>query len=494
VITTVYGTAGTGKTTWLINDAIQRVEQGQRVGIFSFSTSAIQEIKERMLLLNPPEWIFDDIRTIHSLAYINTIGSKRLDYAIDKVPYKFLRYKRIPYSKDAFDTAKKGNAWIAAITYAIQRAKSKDLNQISDMLYEYSGRFGLLQMTTWEAIALFKEYEAWKREHGLMDFNDILLEFHEKISKLGSMASYDVVYIDEAQDLSPLTMDIILNAFDVDEIYLVGDPLQNIYENLLGTSMDLFMHVGEKEILLDRGYRVPQNIFNLALYNSGAPTKIFSLYSKVKHVEERGIVIERSNLTLIELIHIIREMSDRGYTPSILLPKNRHVVTLAEELVRFGIIPTSYKKSSPINDMVDLVTTIVDLKGGKEVKFDKVIKSLINLGVKEDDPNLKVLESPLYDATTKASVLFRLAQRLGFVVDSISSNKIYHVVIDTIHASKGRENDVIIVPFFKSYKIKNEQLARRLFFVGATRTKKILVLVHNLTIIKLGRGWSLFKL
>jgi len=322
--------------------------------------------------------------------------------------------------------------------------------------------------------------ESWKRDKGYVDFNDILVKFYETVLEHGPQVGYDVVFVDEAQDLSPLTLDIILKGVEADEVYLIGDPLQNIYESLLGTSMELFMEVANNEILLSRGHRVPQNIFRFALNYSGAPPKLFKLYSKVEHVAREGKIIDMGVLSTHKLAEIVRKLSTDGTNVSILMPTNREAVMVAKDLIRFGIIPVAYKSLSPVKSLVEIVDSVVALQQGGKVNVEKLSEALQRAGATIPDDKLKLLESPLYDNSTKLAIIFNIIKHLGFRTEYLNPDTIVNVVVDTIHASKGRENRVIVAPHLASYLKKYRGVAHRLFFVSATRTTHHLILIKEI--------------
>lgn len=81
---------------------------------------------------------------------------------------------------------------------------------------------------------IFQEYENFKRNNGLMDFDDMLsicLEIFDKCPQLLSSLCRQFPYIsvDEAQDTSPLQHKIIQRLADKGSLFMVGDEDQSIY-------------------------------------------------------------------------------------------------------------------------------------------------------------------------------------------------------------------------------------------------------------------------
>lgn len=82
--------------------------------------------------------------------------------------------------------------------------------------------------------ALHREYEAWKRERGLIDFNDLeehaiaLLESGDALRE-GVQNSFDQVLMDELQDTNRLQWRLIDLVRRPDRLFAVGDINQSIY-------------------------------------------------------------------------------------------------------------------------------------------------------------------------------------------------------------------------------------------------------------------------
>lgn len=80
---------------------------------------------------------------------------------------------------------------------------------------------------------LFSRYRAYKRENGLMDFDDMLLFADTALDRSralreGARKRYDFILVDEAQDTSRLQHSI-LQKLVRDNLFMVGDEDQSIY-------------------------------------------------------------------------------------------------------------------------------------------------------------------------------------------------------------------------------------------------------------------------
>jgi DNA helicase-2/ATP-dependent DNA helicase PcrA len=114
----------------------------------------------------------------------------------------------------------------------------------------------------WELARWFTEaYRAWKTKEGLIDYTDLLTEYLRR----GDPLSADVLFVDEAQDLSKLQWAVVdkLGA-RVPRVYLAGDDDQAIF-TWAGASAHEFNRRPAAEVrVLDRSWRCPRQVMNLA--------------------------------------------------------------------------------------------------------------------------------------------------------------------------------------------------------------------------------------
>jgi DNA helicase II / ATP-dependent DNA helicase PcrA len=119
---------------------------------------------------------------------------------------------------------------------------------------------------TWQQISydcgeyfkeIFDEYQAIKKENNLLDFQDILEEFHKHLKHDKEFTSqFKWVIADEAQDTNHIQYDI-LDAFSCKNNMLVGDSKQAIYA-WRGACPDLFakrIESADKKFFLKENYR-----------------------------------------------------------------------------------------------------------------------------------------------------------------------------------------------------------------------------------------------
>lgn len=489
-IVKVYGTAGTGKTTWVLNRVADDLLMDRLPLFFTFTTSARNEFFERLSSLDVEVPKSSPLRyysgTIHSFALKVTGFAPK--YNIDAVVRAFMWRKHIPYSKDPYDTARIGNVWESAITYAIHTAKSTDPSDVAPYIQEYRRHYAKTDFSVNAFLSLYHDYVRWKESKGLLDFNDLLIHALDT----GVKVEVDKVYVDEAQDLSPLMADVLFNCVDADEFVFVGDPLQNIYEPLMGSDPELFMNLKGEELVLERSHRVPSAVFQHALIKSSAPPELLEKYRRVQ--TRPGGRILRTTTKLDGLVNILSRFQEKKVM--LLAPTNSIATQVAVGLFRRGVLVSGLKSNILMNEMLFFTQLIKDIRDGfdpfteaHELKRQRIERELKRYGVNERA--MGVLFSPLYPLETKLSLLTSIMRERGIIeIHAVGRlDFALHVYVDTYHASKGREADVVFLIHPRYFEIRVgkprlERSYRRVLFTGMTRTRDTLVMVDELMGVK----------
>jgi len=123
----------------------------------------------------------------------------------------------------------------------------------------------------WPGCPSFEEFdEAWseyKQRGGNDEDCDLLQDFDDMLRSVdeGSLAAPgDVLIVDEYHDFTPIMASIAESWMDdKDTVIVGGDPLQAIY-SYKGASPRFFTDLDLPEVLLDRTYRVPSDIWGYA--------------------------------------------------------------------------------------------------------------------------------------------------------------------------------------------------------------------------------------
>ena len=108
---------------------------------------------------------------------------------------------------------------------------------------------------------IHNELRRYKKEYNLIDFNDMILNFVK--SELSP--KFDVVFIDEAQDLSLMQWDMAKSIWNrTKDSYIAGDDDQAIFR-WAGADVDSFIALQGQYFPLTQSYRIPAKVHNLAM-------------------------------------------------------------------------------------------------------------------------------------------------------------------------------------------------------------------------------------
>ena len=258
----IYGPPGTGKTTRLINYAKTFYKLGtplDKIGYFAFTTKAATEAINRMLDAYPKlqRKNLKYFRTLHSLAF-NRLGMKKSEVMQDEHYEDIGRDLGIEVT--VYSNGQETTGFVDSNSEyfnLINTARIKGLTNEEEYntgMYSPDLDKRLLEI-------LSEELDNYKDSYKLKDFTDMIEKFN--VAKL--CPKYDIVFIDEAQDLSPVQwkmLDIIRE--NSKYVILAGDDDQAIY-GWAGADVKKFQDIkSKKDIVLPQSHRVPKQVQNLA--------------------------------------------------------------------------------------------------------------------------------------------------------------------------------------------------------------------------------------
>ena len=247
----VIGPPGCGKTTWLGKQVENAVEKGHRVLITSQTKAAAAEIAGRRLPI-PDE----NLGTLHSHCY-HILGKPELtlnhieQWNEDNPGLKLTTNK-------SNETERKMDGEIA-----------ENINNTDGdfLMSEYAMARSRMTVSDDQSVRAFgKTYEEWKQRNALMDFQDLIEICCREVET--APGDPDVIFVDEAQDLDQIQMQLIRGwGAKAGYLIVVGDPDQCIY-SWRGATPEAFITPAlpsEQMLVLSQSYRVPISIHREAI-------------------------------------------------------------------------------------------------------------------------------------------------------------------------------------------------------------------------------------
>lgn len=254
----IFGPPGTGKSTDLIRRMRACIEGGipeGRIGFVSFTRAAATELAHRVGIKAG-----GNISTIHSMAY--RLSGIIREQVLDNP--KLREYAKISgvdisgANPDDADYLSDGDHYLAL--YNLHHAKGREEEGISyQTTYNESDRPGEMR----QFIRFCEGLDKYKEANGFVDFNDML-----KMALSCEAPDVDVLFIDEAQDLSPLQWNLIDYWCQfVPEVHVAGDDDQAIYVWGGADSQGMIKFAGKynaEQVVLGQSHRIPSSVHSLA--------------------------------------------------------------------------------------------------------------------------------------------------------------------------------------------------------------------------------------
>lgn len=471
----IYGPPGTGKSTEVIKRYRQLLDDGvpeNRIGLVSFTKAAAKELGDRIGTNSR------NIATIHSYCY-RICGATRnqvIGWSHLKEFEKVVNIDISGANPDDSEELSEGDYYLSLQGLAAARMESYEET------YDNSDQPGERNRFIYFA----QTYDSWKKAYGYLDFADML-----RLSLNCVPPPLDFLFVDEAQDLSPLQWEVIRHwAGAIGQITIAGDDDQAIY--VWGGADPQGMLLFEQEhnanrLVLGQSYRIPAAVHELA---QSIISRVQSRVEKVyKPRDEKGTIIRFSSEDRVKFEHgentlvLYRNHMFRGMLEDVLL---KHAVPYICDSGKPGVL------QGPVMQAIKL--------------FKKARDNIENIGlVALNDKEMRILrrwmqptslarmERGDYDHTLARSwqehlrvggdwqrYLVRIEKRYGLdVVPTIH--------LSTIHGSKGREADRVVLingvteriaeNYSTDLDLRDAEL--RTFYVAVTRARHTLEIVDG---------------
>ena len=464
----VVGPPGTGKTRRLLNEVQKYVNKGvplDRIGYFAFTRKAAGEARDRYLDKNK-DLTKKDIQyfqTLHSLAF-NQLGLKEENVMQDE-NYKLIGETcgiQIKYA--SYETNNWNGIFSSDSEYLslINLARVKQIS-VMDQL-DLNEHLSKIERDKLDAID--REITSYKDIYGLIDFNDMIQKFLDK----GKTPEFDVMFVDEAQDLSLIQWSMIKKIEEDTkcDVWIAGDDDQAIF-GWAGADVDSFINWEAEEIPLKYSKRVPSSIQKIALdvINRVQDNRLDKEYFPK---DEPGNIFQIYKLSDIDMstgdwLILTRTKSLLKPIPTYLKKKG-----LFFESAQGNSIGKSLYEDIEYWSQLQKKITLPDIQ---LQRIKERIKGPMNLSLKWYDA---------FDNVSQSQITYMKL----LLLNNEDPTKDARIKVSTIHGAKGGEATNVVLLLNetantikgakKSIQKRDEEY--RVWYVGITRTMKNLYLIR----------------
>jgi len=255
------GPPGTGKTTRLMQLLEKELANGTRSDRIAFLTFTRAAREEALSRTGKTEQEFPYLRTIHSICY------RQMSITQDQI----VKPRLLRGFGNKIGCRLNGNnfePWIEEFERSFQPETKDDLLMQVNHCGRHRGKLlkdaledSSLEIDYKYAVWFTKAYRQWKTSQGLLDYTDLLTFYLES----GRPLNIDVIFIDEAQDLSLLQWEVVNKlGSKAQRHYIAGDDDQAIF-NWAGADSSAFQNLEVSEtMVLDQSFRLSKAVHNSA--------------------------------------------------------------------------------------------------------------------------------------------------------------------------------------------------------------------------------------
>ena len=450
-----YGPPGTGKTHRLISRAkayVRKKTPLHKIGYFAFTRKAAKEARERMPIDDKK---LEHFQTLHSFAY-NTLGLQE-ENIMQPFHYEDLGKQlgiRVKYSDKYNEEESHFLTCNDPYFQLIGRAINRDVS----IREEFDRNEHDRKQIKWSTLKhIHDNLMEYKKQAKLQDFNDIINNVLEKVPQ------FDVIFIDEAQDLSPLQWKLYDKLKENSkDVYLAGDDDQAIFA-WAGADVERFIKEPAKEKVLNKSKRISRSVQE----ESNKPVERISGIRKQKEYLPRDYEGECKYISNLGQVNLTK-----GKWLILTRTKNQ-LLELMKELRKKNLYYQSNRGRSYKVRLYKAAKLYTDWTKGKilDEKEEKECKDFMG----DEHFNRKSNWYDVFVAAPEKEIRYiRLMLENGENLDEDA-----RIFMSTIHAIKGGEQDNVILSLHQGDKIQKSikrsvdkrDEEHRVWYVGITRAR-----------------------
>ena len=490
--TIVLGPPGTGKTTTLLNEVDKYLKQTDpdKIGYFSFTQKAAYEARDRaMSKFNFSEDDLPYFRTLHSLAF-RRLGIKK-DDVMQRRHYEDLgRKMHLIVDYHEYDNEHSGLFTTKSdLLRIVQIARLRGITPEQ----QYNLKEHTQDIKVKDLKQFVHDLEQYKKDYNLIDFTDMITEF----VKMDRSPRFDVVFIDEAQDLSQTQWGMAKSIWNkTQDTFIAGDDDQAIFR-WAGADVDSFIAQTGKVMQLTQSYRIPQVVHDIAS----------KIVNKIQHrlPKEWRPKTQKGLLSYYDDFEQVNMKTGNW----LVLARTRFMLNdIEESLYSQGLYYENKFKTNKEHDLYKAINDWENVRKGVGINYDQISRIASYMSPKHFEKNcLKYMDKDaVHDLAGLKERMWLKTDKVWYeAFDSAPQKKVRYIrrmrengeklnstpriILSTIHGVKGGEQDnvVLLTDLSRSTQRNYEQNPddeNRLFYVGATRTKNHLHIVEPKDIYK----------
>ena len=490
VRTIIPGPPGTGKTWTLVNKYLAKEinelhTDPKKIVYVTFSNAAADVANEKIK---------------HSLLYISTLhhlGTRECSIDTTTQLLKDRKWKQFTSQsqickgmnfqtrKDTYGNIVHKNNHMKIITYS--RSKKIDL-------VDSAVDLDLTSVDLWLTEQIDEDLRSYKEQTGMVEFSDMITKFVEEDKRL----ALDAIFLDEAQDLSPLQWDMFFHLEDqCKRSYIAGDDDQTIY-GFQGADPSIFINL--------------KGTFDNQIKSHRVPTKIHAKALEIlKHINERldkpweargeegtykenclltdfdfkkgdWMILAQTNAQLKEPAQFLNDLNLRY--------KGGQNELLPADLLKAYRIWTRLNDGASVSGE-EAQHVIKNFLRKKQIKHGfgegKLLDKVFTVTLEELQKDHGLLVTGSWEHLHMSDEQKNYIKLLLKNGDNLTTDS--KIELSTIHGAKGRECKNVILYIDFGSEDENDFLAReadkdpdkihRLFFVGVTRAKQNLYIMES---------------
>ena len=488
----VLGPPGTGKTTYLLEQMEGELDRGtspKRIGYVSFTKRAAREAKDRAQVKfklghKDLPWV----STLHSLCF-RALGMKNEEVFEGKKLQEFAAYcghklsNTVSWEDGSMFGFEIGDRCLFMDNLA--RVRCVNLREQYDHVENRDD-------TPWPVVDFISQgLVKFKDTYGLKDYTDMLGMF----VTLGNVP-LDVLFVDEAQDLSMLQWRVVEKlAKGTRRVCVAGDDDQAIYR-WAGAAVEHFIGLHGTVTVLDHSWRVPPEVQDIAL----------KIVAGIKHRRAKAWN-PRDGHGVVERVAVLDNADIDINEDTLILSRNTQFLTgkVIPMLKRQGILYEYHDRPSVRPSLVNAIVLWERLRKGGEVTVDDAEKIYdeMSSGIGYVRGHKKL---PAWQERDQLVTLQDLKEAGGLLVDTLWREALTRIKpeeqaymvkvlqggqklterskirISTMHGAKGAQADHVIILTDMAWRSLEEMKflpddEARTWYVAVTRAKQKLTIV-----------------